>query len=128
MNTAHLMLGANINAPINIALAQEKLGKHFILNRISSTLTTTPVGAQYNSDFLNIAVEILSFKSKEETISALKKTEIEMGRTPESKRIGQIPIDIDLISWNNIIEHADYYKFDFVRKCIDELIKANTTS
>ena len=46
-----------------------------------------------------------------------------MGRTPESKKLGLIPIDIDLIFWNGEQKRIDYDKYDFVKTCIDELLE-----
>jgi len=44
-----------------------------------------------------------------------------MGRTPTSKSEGIIPIDIDLIFWNDKLASQDYERFDFVRYCINEI-------
>jgi len=121
MNTALLMLGSNLVAFENITEALKKLEKNFELGSRSSTIISQPEGKQYANEFMNLALKISTDKTKVETIIILKQIEKALGRTPESKITGQIPIDIDLISWNNIIEHQDYNRFQFVRDCIDEI-------
>ncbi len=122
MNTAITMLGSNFNTTENIELAIEKLSEHFELISQSAILVSKPVGEKYKADFHNIALKLLSDENAQETISIFKEIEIELGRTSESKQSGIIPIDIDLIFWNENLIHSDYDSFDFVRKCIDEIL------
>lgn len=121
MNSAITMLGSNFNASENIELAIEKLCEHFELISQSTMLITKPVGEKYKADFLNIAIKLSSDETALETKAIFKEIEIELGRTPESKELGIIPIDIDLVFWNEKLIHPDYHRFDFVRKCIDEI-------
>ncbi len=122
MNTALIMLGSNLNPEENLDLVIEKLCESFDLVSQSSLIVTKPVGENYKEDFLNMALKILSPDTADETISIFKQIETDLGRTPESKQKGLIPIDIDLIFWNQKQVHPDYSKFEFVKKCIDELI------
>jgi len=121
MNTAILMLGSNFNTEQNINLAKEKISEYYEIVSVSSRIITLPFGKQYKSDFQNEAVKLLSDETAEDTKATLKQIETELGRTPESKKQGIIPIDIDLIFWNETQMHADYDRFDFVRKCVNEI-------
>lgn len=121
MNTVLIMLGSNFNREQNIAVATEKLSTYFQIVAHSSRLTTEPFGTQYKSSFQNEALKILSDLTAEETKATFKKIEREMGRTPETKQLGLIPIDIDLIFWNDTLMHRDYERFPFVKTCIDEV-------
>lgn len=121
MNTAIIMLGSNSNADINLELAKDILSSYFDVVKESSTTTSKPFGKNYHADFWNKALKILSVETKEETIYIFKNIEAEMGRTADSKKSGIIPIDIDLIFWNDNQVHFDYDRFDFVRKCINEI-------
>jgi 2-amino-4-hydroxy-6-hydroxymethyldihydropteridine diphosphokinase len=121
MNTALIMIGSNYNAELNLELAKEKISECFEIVSESSTLTTKAVGKKYKGDFQNVALAILSDDTAEETKAMLKQFEKEMGRTQESKISGEIPIDIDLIYWNENLMHEDYNRFPFVKKCIDEI-------
>jgi len=121
MNTAYIMLGSNSNADYNLTLAIGKLTAYFQLIDQSSILVTEPIGAHYKLPFHNEALKILSTGSSDETKFIFKKIEKEMGRTPDSKLLGIIPIDIDLIFWNNNLLHEDYNRLPFVKTCVDEL-------
>ena len=123
MTTVIIMLGSNSQAEKNIPLSIEKLTSSFEIIAQSSLIITTAFGTHYVSDFQNRALKILSDKTEEETKAFFKKIEREMGRTPESKKEGLIPIDIDMIFWNETLVHNDYNRFDFVKKCVDDLIK-----
>lgn len=122
MNTAIVMLGSNINSTENIKIAIEKLAVDFKIEAQSLELITKPVEEKYKKDFLNIAIKLLTTKPKADTVSTFKNTELKMGRTKESKTIGLIPIDIDLIAWNNEIVHEDYHRFEFVSQCVNQLL------
>lgn len=121
MNTVIIMLGSNSSAEINIKLAIKKLSSHFKITKESSEITSKPFGNQYIFDFHNKAIKLLSDETQKETVSVLKSIETEMGRTPDSKQSGIIPIDIDLIFWNENLVHSDYDRFEFVKKCVDEI-------
>ncbi len=122
MNTALIMLGSNLNPESNFELAIEKLAESFDLVSQSSLIISKPVSENYKGDFQNMALKILSPDTADETISTFKQIESDLGRTPESKHKGLIPIDIDMIFWNQNLVHQDYSNFDFVKICIDELI------
>jgi len=122
MNTAIIMLGSNTNAEQNIDLAKEKISEIYEIVSVSSPLITKPHGKHYKSDFRNEAIKLLSDETAEETKATFKQIEFELGRTPENKKHGDMPIDIDLIYWNETIVNKDYDHFDFVRKCTDEIV------
>ncbi len=122
MNTAVIMLGSNINPEENIELAKEKLSEYFEFVSHSNRQITKPVGNNYKNDFHNEALKLLSEETAEETKDIFKQIEKEMGRTPDSKKSGQISIDIDLIFWNQKQVHDDYNRFDFVKTCVDEIL------
>ncbi len=121
MNTVFIMLGSNTNPIINLELAKDNLSLYFQIVSCSIMLSTEPVGSHYLSPFLNIALEVQSRYMLEETKLILKRIEVEMGRTQNSKQQGLIPIDIDLIFWNDDLLHRDYERFSFVKACVDQL-------
>lgn len=122
MNTAIIMLGSNTNAEENIDLAKEKISEFYEIVSVSSALITKPHGKHYQADFRNEAVKLLSDETAEETKATFKQIEIELGRTPENKKQGNMPIDIDMIYWNEAVVSKDYDHFDFVKKCTDEIL------
>ena len=119
-NEAVIMLGSNTD--INMLLsAISMLEDWFDVIAVSEIRKTTAIGEHYQSPFYNQAIRIKTEYDREETIRIFKKTEKKLGRTAESKKEGIVPIDIDLIVWNGEICHDDYYRFDFVKKCVDEI-------
>ena len=122
MNTVLVMLGSNVNVEYNIDLAKRNLSDFFRIVDSSSLIFSMPVGNHYKSPFANNALKLTTHLRKNEIVTLFKSIEIKMGRTAESKQNGIIPIDIDLIFWNNILEHEDYNIHGYVKECIDQLL------
>lgn len=121
MNTAIIMLGSNSNPDQNLEIAKEKLSEYFELVTQSARIITKPYGKNYKYDFHNESVKLLSVDTAEETKILFKQIEKEIGRNPENKLQGIMPIDIDLIFWNETLVNEDYNRFDFVKTCVDEI-------
>jgi len=121
MNTAFIMLGSNFNPEKHIELAKEKISELYEIESVSSEIATKPHGKNYKSDFRNQAIKLLSDDILDDTRSTMKQIEKDLGRLPDSKKTGIIPIDIDIIIWNDQTIHKDYERFEFVRKCINEI-------
>jgi 2-amino-4-hydroxy-6-hydroxymethyldihydropteridine diphosphokinase len=121
MNTALVMIGSNMDADKHLPLVLHKMASDFTIEMTSNCITSEPIGEKYKSPFYNKAVRITSSLSLECTILKFKEIEKELGRTPDSKKSGLIPIDIDLIFWNEQQVHQDYDRFSFVKTCIDEI-------
>lgn len=121
MNTAIVMLGANVNQEQNLILAKELLAEFFEILSESSILITKPIGKKYKTNFHNQAIKILSDDNAKQIISHFKHIENEMGRSALTNLKGEVPIDIDLIFWNGVQMRADYDKFPFVKQCVDEI-------
>ena len=122
MNTAIIMLGSNTDVKENMRLTMNRLVECFEVTHKSLQVNTEPVGAQFSSNFLNVALKLLSEEPIDATVAIFKQIERKMGRLPDSKLTGIIPIDIDLIFWNNDLIHDDYNNFDFVRDCVNEIL------
>lgn len=121
MNTAIVMLGANVNQEQNLILAKELLAEFFEILDESSIMITKPIGKKYKTDFHNQAIKILSDDTAKQITSHFKHIENEMGRSALTNLKGEVPIDIDLIFWNGVQKRSDYDKFPFVKQCVDEI-------
>ena len=117
---AIISLGSNTDKKI-LELATILLAETFQLISQSEIIESNAIGEHYQSPFYNQAIKLLSGYEKDETIQIFKETEIKLGRTPQSKSQGIVPLDIDLIIWEGVVYKDDYYRFDFVRKCVDEI-------
>ena len=119
-NEAVIMLGSNTDISLLFS-AKSMLEDWFDVVAVSEIMQTTAIGEQYQSPFYNQAIRIQTEYDREETIRIFRKIEKKLGRTPESNTEGIVPIDIDLIVWNGEICRDDYYRYDFVKKCVDEI-------
>ena len=121
MNTAIVMLGSNIEQDINLTRAKERLADFFEILDESTMLVTDPIGKKYTTKFHNQAIKIISDDSAKEVARLFKQIENEMGRSALTSQRAEVPIDIDLIFWNNVLKRSDYDRFPFVRQCVDEI-------
>ena len=121
MNTAIIMLGSNTEATLNMELAIGKLVDWYEITDKSLPVVTEPIGAHCFPEFHNVAIKLLITESFEDTKATFKQIEKLIGRKPESKITGIIPIDIDLIFWNDILVHEDYNRYEYVRNCVNEI-------
>ncbi|MBU0558589.1 MAG: 2-amino-4-hydroxy-6-hydroxymethyldihydropteridine diphosphokinase [Bacteroidetes bacterium] len=88
---------------------------------VSKMYESKPFGAADQSNFFNCALEIRSSLDETELLRYLKKTELEVGRTPE-KKWGPREIDIDIILYGSkifntsdlVIPHPHFKERDFV--------------
>ena len=88
MNTAIVLLGSNVDADQNIDAAKDRLSEFFEIDLCSSRIESEAIGENYVTPFLNEAVKLYSDETSEETIAIFKQIEVELGRTPESKKKG----------------------------------------
>jgi len=130
MNTAIVMLGANVNQEENLITAKNRLNDFFEILDESTILITQPIGKKYKTEFHNQAIKILSDDTAKQTTKHFKHIENEMGRSAQTNQRGEVPIDIDLIFWNGVQKRSfwngvqkrsDYDKYPFVKQCVDEI-------
>ena len=86
--------------------------------------TLTKLSSVYNSpasngkdpDYLNAVAEITSTLTHPELNKLLKNYERQCGRTPQSKALGSIPIDIDIVMWNGeVLRPKDFAQYYFAK-------------
>ena len=69
-----------------------------------------------DSDYLNAVMTASTKLNLDDTIALMKQYEAVCGRTPASKLQGVIPIDIDIVLWNNdVIRPNDFARQYFQR-------------
>ncbi|MCU6769380.1 2-amino-4-hydroxy-6-hydroxymethyldihydropteridine diphosphokinase [Barnesiella propionica] len=118
-----------------ISIASNTPDKQDIMTNCINTLCREYPGILFSScynsralnpihpDYLN-AVAIFKTKNDYEAVySHLKIMETEAGRTPESKKTNQIPLDLDIIIWNKEVKKPRDLSYEFVLKGIEELAK-----
>lgn len=92
--------------------------------KLSSQLETSPFGSGYPANFQNVVAWFQCENDFESLNFQLKEIESELGRTAEMKIKKLVPIDLDIVIWNNEIVRDDYYKFPFLKELIGEITNA----
>ena len=86
--------------------------------------TLTKLSSVYNSpasngkdpDYLNAVAEIATALTHPELTKLLKDYERQCERTPQSKSLGSIPIDIDIVMWNGeVLRPKDFAQYYFAK-------------
>ncbi|WP_102408307.1 2-amino-4-hydroxy-6-hydroxymethyldihydropteridine diphosphokinase [Parabacteroides bouchesdurhonensis] len=103
LNKVLVSLGSNFNREENIQSAARQLSSLFPIIYFSPAVYTEPVGSPQSSIFMNQVAIVYSPYSIEELKSIFKRIEKRLGRRPEDKMLGLVPIDIDLLKWNDQI-------------------------
>lgn len=123
-NRAILSLGSNTNKEKNMERAAEMLRAHFVFIQFSQSVYTEPIDCPLSTTFLNRVAVLYSEKNPEEIRSILKDIECRIGRRPEDKSQGRVPIDIDLLQWNDHVLKAGDLARKYVLDGICSLLSA----
>ena len=103
---AYISLGSNIGdgtAQLTAALEKlEQLDDVEVL-RCSGFYRTEPWGVQNQSDFTNAVAELETNKLPGELLTALLAIELELGRKRTGERWAERSIDLDLLSYGQVI-------------------------
>ena len=116
-----LCLGSNSNRHFRMEAARKALMELFPNIRFSTEMTTEAIGDKFLSPFSNQVAKIETPLTREEIRSLLKKIEKENGRLPEDKEQGIVKLDIDLLTFDDLILKPNDLEKDFVIKGISSL-------
>jgi 2-amino-4-hydroxy-6-hydroxymethyldihydropteridine diphosphokinase len=122
MNCAAVSIGSNINAEENIREAIMAVSKAHTLLKVSSLVHTKPVGFADQPDFINGCMLVRTELPKEQFNNYLKGLELHLKRVRTANKNGPRTIDLDIIVWNDQIIDKDFYKRDFLKNSILELL------
>ncbi|MGM9802807.1 MAG: 2-amino-4-hydroxy-6-hydroxymethyldihydropteridine diphosphokinase [Muribaculaceae bacterium] len=109
MNTAILSIGSNTaDSSTQMHLCVEWIKEHFNLTLLSGIYSSPAINGKDN-DYLNAVAAISTAHTHEQLVAIMKQYEQSCGRTPQSKALGNIPIDIDVVLWNGeVIRPKDF--------------------
>lgn len=116
--------GSNIDAKKHIQQAFELIKQIDQKGNIASILHTKPVGFTAQADFINTAFSFNCELNATNLKAHLKSIEDQLGRVRTKNKNGPRTIDLDIVKIDNEIVDDDYYKYDFVKKSVDELVKS----
>lgn len=122
MNKVIISVGSNIEPEKNVSEAKQILTQDQLLLDESRFNKTSPRGYLNQPAFLNGAFFILTSLEIQELKGYLKSVENQLGRKRTSNKNGPRTIDLDIVLFNNNIVDLDYYKYDFVKLAVDEIL------
>jgi len=125
-NRAVLGLGSNIDPEENIHKAVVIIRAEFSLIKISSFVTTEPVGFKEQAPFLNGALLIETELDAAALKIRLREIETALGRVRAENKNGPRTIDLDILVWNGEVVDDDVYEREFLKSSIVELIPGFT--
>ncbi len=115
MNWILISIGSNHDAAQNMAAACRKLEQVLPSVRWSAVMRTKPVDCPRPDFFLNRLGSASTSLSVPELHLLFKQIEQQSGRTPEGKNNGIIPLDIDLLQWNDAILKPEDFRRPYVQ-------------
>ena len=119
-NQIIIALGSNENAEQNVFLASNALDVLLPDIYWAESEFTTPEDCCNSALFLNRVGIAYTYMNIEELTKHFKLIEVSLGRTPEYSREGIIPIDIDLLQWNDQILKSEDLKRSYIIKGIQK--------
>lgn len=124
MNERHkclLCLGSNIDGIHHLKNAEQMLDRLFGPVQWGAIIETEPWGTSLSKPFLNRAAYLYTSLSSEELIKHFKQIECRNGRTSESKTCGIVPLDIDLLTYDDCILKPEDLEKEYVKKALSAL-------
>jgi 2-amino-4-hydroxy-6-hydroxymethyldihydropteridine diphosphokinase len=122
VNSAVIGVGSNIDAPLRIAQAKEALSREHRLDKESAFITTSPIGFSDQPDFLNGAFLVSTEMQLGQFKKYLKGLETRLGRVRTKNKYGPRTIDLDIVVWNGKIVNNDFFKRDFIKNAVKEIL------
>ena len=122
LNKAIIAVGSNIEPETHIERARKMIAAEHTLVAVSDLVQTTRQGFAEQADFLNGAFSIETGLDIEGLEAYLKGVEATLGRARTENKNGPRTIDLDITVFNGEIVDDDFYRYDFVRKAVTELM------
>lgn len=92
-------------------------------NVLVSSVYETPALNGVDPSYLNAVAVAYSSLEINQVNAIMKQWEVECGRTPESKIKGVIPIDLDIVVWNDEIIRPKDFSYSFFIQGYNQLVK-----
>jgi GTP cyclohydrolase I/2-amino-4-hydroxy-6-hydroxymethyldihydropteridine diphosphokinase len=119
---AIIAVGSNIEPEHHIDQARDIIKSEHTLLETSTFIQTKAQGFAEQADFLNGAFSIKTELDIEGLEAYLKEVEATLGRVRTDNKSGPRTIDLDVTVFNGQIVDNDFYRYDFVRKAVTELM------
>ena len=115
-------MGSNIEPRENVRKMIEIMSAESTLLGQSGYIITKPDGYQDQNDFLNGAIIIETEQDHVSLKRYLKEVEKRLGRVKGPIKSGPRTMDLDIIVWGDEVVDRDFYKKDYIRTPVQELL------
>ena len=123
MNSVVISIGSNCeDCNLHIANSIKFLDEHLNGCSFSEVYRTSALNGK-DADYLNAVVSGYADCEFETLSKMLKSYESANGRTPECKLMGSVPIDLDIVIWNDEVLRPRDYKCDFFQIGWKQIVK-----
>lgn len=121
-NKAIISIGSNEHRTANVKKIMEVLTEHFPTIRFSTPQLTEPVDMPEDAKaFLNLIALFETDLEREALEAELKRFEVKLGRDHDDDENGIIPMDLDIIEWNDEVYKPRDMVRPYVVAGLDEL-------
>ncbi len=105
MAQIYISIGSNIDRERHVRLGLDELHRRFGPLTVSRVFESEAVGFD-GDDFYNLVVGVETGRNVEEVVAELKAIEAHAGRDPRSKGFSSRTLDLDLLSYDDLICEA----------------------
>lgn len=116
-----ICLGSNTNREQNILFAQKELKRYFETITFSKEQDTAPLFYTNRARFTNQVASISTPLSIEEITTIFKRIEAYVGRLPQDKTNEIVKLDIDLLTYDELVLKEKDLKREYIIVGINEL-------
>ena len=117
-----LSLAANRFQAKNLCRARQCLAEILTDIQYTNELWTEPVGNCSRHDaYLNQLAQGTTALDEQQLNEWLKQTELSFGRTEKKRRLGIVPIDLDILEFDGIRRHLRDWERPYVKQLLIEL-------
>ncbi|MEG1615425.1 MAG: 2-amino-4-hydroxy-6-hydroxymethyldihydropteridine diphosphokinase [Bacteroidales bacterium] len=122
MNIALISLGSNMTVgEKNMRDAISRIEEKAHSCRFSGIYETEPEGEHRHAKYKNCVGEIYTHESAEEWLRFFKELETAAGRNDALRKVGNVPLDIDLVQWNDEVLRPKDLAMDYMKTGLSEL-------
>ncbi len=126
MNKSLIALGSNTPSGIeNIKECIQLIIRKVDSVSFSDIFMSEPEGTCKEYSYTNCVGEIITDLSFEQLNVFFKETEITLGRDNQSRQTGMVPIDIDIVTWNQDIIRPKDFNRNYFKHGLDLLKNRN---
>lgn len=122
MNNYLILISSNHEQEKNLKTAYNKLDEEFIVTAISDQIESVAVGSGKGL-YVNAICSITSTLNTDELNLKLKNIETTIGRTPDLKKAGVVPIDLDIVVCNGVTLREKDAAQLYYKECLKTLFK-----